>query len=301
MKRLTCLLLLFTLLGPLQPQAAAQPPQVVATIFPVYDFVREIGGDLVDVTLLLPPGVEAHSFAPTPQAMLKVHGADLLLYTSEEMEPWVADLLRGLAGDRLPVVATAPDAAGLAEHNHAQHHHGGRDPHVWLDPLQAREMVTVIAKALARIDPVNSKAYQAAAARYGQRLMALDKEIRQGLAPCRLTTIISGGHSAFAHFCRRYGLRQLAAFPGQSPDARPSPRTITNLIATMEEIGSKVVFHEELLEPKVARIIAEESGASLLLLHGIHNVSAQGLARGESYISLMGQNLKNLRQGLQCQ
>lgn len=281
---------------------AAEKVKVMASIFPLYDFTMHVGGDLVDVKLMLPPGVEAHGFSPTPNNMIGVKRADLFLYTSDILEPWAGALVDavGVKDERAIEVGKKIISD---EQNHSEHdgHHHGADPHIWLDPALAVEMVEVIAGALSEVDPVNSKSYRANSTEYISRLHQFDTQTKNILQHCRLQTIVSGGHFAFGAFARRYGLKTVSPFQGFSPDAQPSPRAIAELVKSVRETGSKVIFHEELIQPKVARIIAAETGSRLLLLHGVHNVSQKEMERRETYLSLMQKNVENLKQGLQCQ
>lgn len=281
---------------------AADKVNVMTSIFPLYDFTMHVGGDLVDVELMLPPGVEAHGFSPTPNNMIGVKHADLFLYTSDILEPWAGAIVDavGVKNDRAVEVGREI-ISGEKKHSEHDGHHRGLDPHIWLDPSLAVEMVEVIAGALAGVDPVNSKIYRANSAEYISRLDQFDKQTKHTLQHCKLQTIVSGGHFAFGAFARRYGLKAVSPFQGFSPDAQPSPRAIAELVKSVRETGSRVIFHEELIQPKVARIIADETGGRLLLLHGVHNVSKKEMERGETYLSLMQKNVDNLKQGLQCQ
>ena len=149
--------------------------------------------------------------------------------------------------------------------------------------------------------PGHGEAYSRSSEAYIQKLTRFDRETEEALKNCRVRTIVSGGHFAFGSFAKRYGLTAVSPFKGYSPSAQPSPKAIARLVKIVREIGSKVIFHEELIEPKVARIVAGETGGHLLLLHGVHNVSKDELQRGETYLSLMERNVQNLRRGLQCQ
>lgn len=281
---------------------AAQKVNVVTSIFPLYDFTMRVGGGLVNVELMLPPGIEAHGFSPTPNNMIGVKRADLFLYTSDILEPWAGAIVDAVGVKKDKAVEVGKEIIS-GEKNHSDHegHHRGVDPHIWLDPSLAVEMVEVIAGALSDVDPVNSKTYRANSTEYINRLHQFDKQTKHTLQHCKLQTIVSGGHFAFGAFARRYGLKAVSPFQGFSPDAQPSPRAIAGLVKSVRETGSRVIFHEELIQPKVARIIADETGARLLLLHGVHNVSKKEMERGETYLSLMQKNVDNLKQGLQCQ
>lgn len=284
---------------------ADEKVSVVTSIFPLYDFTVQIGGDIVDVKLMLPPGVEAHGFSPTPNNMIAVKRADLFLYTSDILEPWAGTIVAAVGVKDGKVVEVGKEIISTAtdhtDHTDHSEQHRGLDPHIWLDPALAVEMVEVIGGALSEVDPGNSAVYKRNSSEFISKLHQFDKQTKQNLQNCRLRTIVSGGHFAFGAFAKRYGLAAVSPFQGFSPDAQPSPKAIAELVRIVRQTGSKVIFHEELIQPKVAKIIAGETGGRLLLLHGVHNVSRKELERGENYLSLMQKNVDNLKQGLQCQ
>lgn len=201
------------------------------------------------------------------------------------------------------VVEVGKELISAVESKHSDHggHHQGPDPHVWLNPVFAVKMVRVIEAALSEVDPANSAVYKRNSSAYISKLFLFDRQTEHDLQNCQSHTIISGGHFAFGSFAGRYGLTAVSPYKGFSPDAQPSPKAIGRLVKTMRTTGSNVIFHEELIQPKVARIIAGETGGRLLLLHGVHNVSKRELERGETYLSLMQENVKNLKIGLRCQ
>jgi len=294
-----------TLTGWALGAGAAPPADVVTTLFPLYDWARIVGGDAVRVTLLLPPGVEAHSFSPRPSDILRLNRARALIHVNNDMEPWLSDLLRGARNPRLRVIAagegladdTAPCPGCATAHDH-DHPHGG-DPHVWLDPRLAEKMVARIAEGLAQDFPESAAAFRARAAAYNEQLRALDERIAAGLKDCPRREILYGGHFAFGHFARRYGLTHLSPYAGFSPNAQPRPQQLAELIEKMKHSGQRVIFHEELLDPRLARVIAGETGARLEVLHGLHNLTADEWRRGEmSYLSVMDDNLRKLRAAL---
>lgn len=297
--------------------AEAAKLKVTATIFPLYDFARQVGGDRVEVSLLLPPGVEAHTYAPRPGDMMRLGNAEVFLYTGEFMEPWAENLVKGVDNPALLVVDTSRgielaeedegdehvhsgEAGDHAASGNASDHHHGKDPHIWLDPLLAQTMVRTIAEAFAAKDPAGAEVYRANAESYAKELAALDREITEGLSGCERRTIIYGGHFAFGYFARRYGLEHVSPYPGFAPDAEPSPRAVAELVETMKHTGASVIYHEELIDPKVARAIATETGARLLLLHGAHNLSREEREQGLTYLQIMRDNLARLREGLAC-
>jgi zinc transport system substrate-binding protein len=278
------------------------PPIVVATIFPDYDFVRAVAGDRMDVRLLLPPGVEAHTYEPTPSDVTLVARAAAFVYTGAHMEPWVEGFLAGI-GNRGLLVVDASAGIRLAEgHGEGEEDHADEedelDPHIWLDPTLAEHMVGTIAEALVALDPGSATTYRANASAYRERLEDLDRRIAGELGPARGKTIVYGGHFAFGYFARRYDLEYVSPYRGFSPDAEPTPRAVAELVEVLKGTGSRVVFYEELLEPRVATAIADATGARLELLHGVHNLSRSELDSGASYLSIMEDNLRKLKEAL---
>ncbi|MEN6308179.1 MAG: metal ABC transporter substrate-binding protein [Anaerohalosphaeraceae bacterium] len=281
--------------------------QVVTTLFPLYDFAKQIAGDKAEVSLLLPPGVESHSFEPRPGDIVRISKADVFIYTGPLMEPWAQDILKGVVNKELLVI-NASDKIELAEeadqhHDENEpadhdHEHSGQDPHIWVDPVLAQQIVSTIADGFATKDPANKDYYLANAKTYTEKLAALDTQIRTTLEKCSKKTIVYGGHFAFGYFSKRYGLDHLSPYAGFSPNAEPTPRKITEMIDTLKKADTSYIYYEELLEPRVARIIAEGAGAKLLLLHGAHNISKEELDKGVTYLDIMESNLERLKLGL---
>jgi zinc transport system substrate-binding protein len=282
--------------------------RVITTLFPLYDFTRSIGGDKVDVVLLLPPGMESHSFEPKPDDIVRINKADLFVYTNRFMEPWASDIIAGLDTGKTMVVDASRGARLLKSgrsdtHDHGEtdgHDHGeGMDPHLWLDFANAKIMVDNILAGLVTRDPAHRDFYTANAAGFKAKLTDLDERFRKGLADCDKRIFLHGGHFAFGYLANRYGLRYESAY-AVTADAEPSPAKIAALIMKIRSNGLRYVYTEELVEPRVADTIARETGATILKLHGAHNIGRDDLAAGVTFLSLMEQNLKNLRLGLQC-
>src|SRR5690554_5450180 len=162
----------------------------------------------------------------------------------------------------------------------------------------AMVMVDTIVEAFTSLDPDNSNIYISNGEELKNDLVVLDKDIREALSKTESSTIISGGHFAFGYFAKAYNLEHMSPYNGFSPNAEPSPQSITNLINIIKETNVRAIFYEELIDPKVGRTIVEETGVDLLLLHGTHNVSKDELEKGISYIEIMYQNLENLKLGL---
>jgi zinc transport system substrate-binding protein len=283
--------------------------QVVTSLFPLYDFARNIGQDMADVSLLLPPGLEAHSFEPRPGDMVRLNQANVFIYTNSAMEPWVQDVLKGVQNRSLKVVESGRSIAMTAGHEEYApgkkaghrhgHDHGGADPHIWLDFSNATNMVDHILAGFLEKDPLNRDFYQKNADAYKAKLNDLDRQFKEGLSGCRKKIIVHGGHFAFGYLAQRYGLKYVAV-SGFSPNAEPLPAGMVRISRTLKANGLNYLFYEELLSPRIAESIARETGVSLLMLHGAHNVSKEEFERGVSFLDLMQRNLQNLKRGLQC-
>ncbi|OPY64235.1 MAG: High-affinity zinc uptake system binding-protein ZnuA precursor [Syntrophorhabdaceae bacterium PtaU1.Bin034] len=291
--------------------------KVVVTLFPLYDFSKNIAGDRAQVSLLLPPGVEVHSFEPRPGDIIKMKEADIFIYTGDAMEPWVQRLLPSVGSDRLKVIDASKGIA-LAkigphdnEGDHGHHHegehegeedhhdHGDLDPHIWLDFANAQKMVDTIADGLAAKDTAHKELYGRNATAYKEKLASLDQRYRETLATCEKRHIIHGGHFAFNYLARRYGLEYESAYPG-SPDTEPSVRRLVELRKKLKKHGLDTVYFEELINPRTAEVIAKETGSKLLKLHGAHNVTKEEMDQGVTFLQLMEHNLTSLRLGLKC-
>lgn len=299
---------------------------VTTTLFPLYDFAKAIGGEYADVMLLLPPGVESHSFEPKPSDMIRIGQSDIFAYTGKAMEPWAEDVRQGIR----PSVAVVDASQGIElmkeseeaeeseemDHEHEDesehadhssdhegaeehHHHGGADPHIWLDFDNAAMMVSSLEKAYIEKDPAHAEMYKKNAEAYRARLADLDKEYAAGLASCSTKQIVYGGHYAFGYLANRYGLEYVAA-QGLAPDAEPSAKDIALLVDQIKKNDIQFVFYEELTSPKIAEALSNETGAKMLLLNAAHNIAKDDYAKGATFLGIMGENLASLREGLGC-
>ena len=283
---------------------------IVATLFPQYDFAKVIGGDKVEVMILLPPGVEAHAYEPKPSDITKINNANIFIYTGKFMEPWAHDIIAS-ADKKVKVVdASAGIEMAKEEHKHEEEadqyeaeeghrHHGGVDPHIWLDFDYAKIMAENIAKALAEVDPRNAEYYQTSLKAYQNNLVDLDKTYKNTLSACQSKTIIYGGHYAFGYLAKKYNLNYVSA-QGFSPDAEPTAKDMVALIEQVKKENISYIFYEELTSPKIAETLARETNTRLLLLNGAHNLAKEDYESGASFISIMKENLKNLSLGLGC-
>jgi len=281
--------------------------RVVASLYPLHDFVKNVGKDRIAVELLLPPGVEPHSFEPKPADVMNLNHADIFVYTNKYMEPWVADIIKGMDNKQTLILDSSKGIVFIKDededneggHREKEHGHAGMDPHIWLDLGNAVVMVDTIRDALIQKDPAGMDYYQKNAGQYKAILKTMDDKFRQGLGKCAQKTFINGGHFAFGYLAKRYGLTYVSAY-GFSPDAEPTPGQLVKISRMLKGQGLKYIFYEELLAPRVAETLARETGAQLLFLHGAHNISKEEFGKGVSFVGLMEKNLENLEKGLQC-
>jgi len=173
------------------------------------------------------------------------------------------------------------------------------DPHIWLDFGNAQVMVDNILAAFVAKDPANKAFYEKNGQTCKARLAALDEEFREGLASCKTRLFVHGGHYAFSYLARRYGLTYVSVY-GITPDAEPSPRRLAQIVGKMRRNGIKCIFYEELIQPRMAKTLAAETGARLLPLNGGHNVTREEMEKGVTFVSILEGDLENLRTGLQC-
>lgn len=280
---------------------------IVTSLFPHYNFAQTIAGDYAEVTLLLPPGTEAHTYEPTPKEIIKITESDLFLYTSEVMEPWAYALIETVDESQTTIIDMSTGIEPMASnHNDEEteaasetdHEEGEVDPHYWLDPTNAQIMVETIQAALIEKMPEQKAYFEANAKVLLSELEALDREFVDTFEKTESKTILSGGHFAFGYFAKRYGLENMSPYVGFSPDAEPTSKRIVELIETIKVTKAKAIFYEELIDPRVAKIISEEAGVEMLLLHGAHNLSKDELEGGTTYIQIMKGNLERLKIGL---
>jgi zinc transport system substrate-binding protein len=274
--------------------------RVVTTLFPLYDMAKSIGSDKTDVVLLVPPGVEAHSFEPRPSDIVKINEADVFVYTGKFMEPWAEDVIQGIVNKNLIVVDASRGARMIPGVVHdADGPAGSIDPHIWLDFDNAGVMVKNILQAFEIKDSANKALYTQKSNEYSRKLTELDSSYKTTLAACKNRTIVYGGHYAFGYLAKRYGLNYLAA-QGVSPDAEPTAKDLVKLVEQIKKERIKYIFYEELTSPRITETIAGETNAEMLLLNAAHNVSRDQLDQGVSLFDILRRNLDNLSKGLEC-
>lgn len=285
---------------------------IVATVFPAYDFARQIAGDDGNVTLLIPPGSEAHSYEPTPQDIIRIQNCNLLVCNGGESEAWLDEILSGM-GNEIPTVVmldcvdalTEEDKDGMQVHEHHDHDHDHDehedeeyDEHVWTSPVNAQLICRAISAALCQADPAHASDYTARCVDYCAELQELDADFRGVIANAKRHTLIFADRFPVRYFVEEYGLDYFAAFPGCADDAEPSARTVAFLIDRVREEQAPAVLYIEFSNQKMADIVCEDTGCEKLLFNSCHNVTADQLRGGVTYLELMRGNLETVKEAL---
>lgn len=302
-----------------------RPLKVAATLFPYYDFARQIGGDVIDLELIVPAGMDSHSFEPTPADMRKFEEADVVILNGGVMEHWAQQVLESVGREDQTVVFMMDYVEAVEEelvegmeesghsHSHGASHDGHEeghfhddghqedieyDEHIWTSPVNAIRFVEVITRVLCQEDPGHQAEFEAGRDRYVKELEEIHEGFCQVAADRKRNLIVVGDRFPFRYLADQYGFEYRAAFSGCGTDTEPSARTIAYLIDKVEQEGVPAVYYLELSSHRVSEIIGEETGAVPLLLHSCHNVTRSELESGVTYVELMRQNIENLRKGL---
>ena len=272
--------------------------QIVCTSFPAYDFAREIAGDRAELTLLIKPGSEVHSYEPTPKDMIRIQESDLFICNGGESEQWAETLITPKLNtiymmDCVDTVEESADGIYNAEDGEPE-----LDEHVWTSPLNAIKISEEICNALCKLDTDNAEAYKTNFAAYKAQLMALDREFRQVIKNSGKHTLVFADRFPMRYFALEYGLDCYAAFPGCSSETEPSAKTVAYLIDRVREDKIPAVLYMEFSNQKMADVICEDTGCRKLPFYSAHSVSAEQFKQGVSYLDLMRINLNSLKEAL---
>ncbi len=272
---------------------------IVCSLFPLYDFARVIAGDRANVSLILPYGVDSHDYEPSVGDAFAVSRADLFVYTDDELETWVKNLSGSLENVKTLRCAANIDLEALQEeweaienpHEEAEeHHHHKYDAHIWLDLSLAARMCESIKDALTALDKEGAQIYSDNCANLVKQLSDLDGRFYELFKAHPGAVLCFGGQFAYSHFIRHYGVKYLSAYDSCSEEDEPSLGQVIRVIDGMKQSGSKAVFTDEHSNGDVARQIAEETGAKVLVFHTLENISKA--EAGESFVSLMTGNYR---------
>ena len=320
MKKITALLLALLMLASVLAGCGKQNDtnktdklSIVTTIFPEYDWVREILGDKADsaeITMLLDNGVDLHSYQPTADDLIKLSDCDLFVYVGGESDGWVDDALKSAANrDRKVInlleilgdsVKEEETVEGMQEEEE-DHEEKEYDEHVWLSLKNAKTLVGAISAALQEIDPDNKDTYAANADAYGQKLSALDAEYQKAVSAGTYKTLLFGDRFPFRYLVDDYGLSYYAAFAGCSAESEASFETVSFLAGKVEELKLPCVLTIEGKNHKIAETIVQNTAGKnqkILTMDSMQSTTSQDVARGRTYLSLMAKNLDVLKEAL---
>lgn len=295
--------------------------KIVTTIFPPYDFAKAVTGDCAEVSMLLKPGTESHSYEPSPADIILVESCDIFIYNGGESDVWVESLLSTLDTSKVRVLKMMDCVEALEEetvegmhtlghnHNHEEdeHHHeedfqpdtAEYDEHIWTSPQNAIQITKKIAETVISADEAHAETYRSRTESYIASLQELDAAFREAVSGGCRRTVIFGDRFPFRYLAQEYGLTYRAAFPGCSAESEPGAKTVAYLIDKVREEQIPNIFYIEFSNQKIANTIQEETGAVPLRFHSCHNLSKDEMERGETYLSLMTQNAENLKEALQ--
>ena len=288
--------------------------KIVTTLFYQYDFAKQIVGDEMQVELLLRAGQESHSYEPTPADVLMIQEADIFIYNGGSSELWVRKVLEGANTDEM-IIMCMMDYVDVVEeeivegmehdeddghgHDEDDHDHShDEDEHIWTSPVNAQHLVQAIVDTVSEIDSENRELYETNGQNYIAELQALDQEFRDVVSNGVRTTLIFGDRFPLRYFVEEYGLDYFAAFPGCSTEVEPSVATIAFLTDKIKSEKIPVVYHLELSNEKIAETLCENTGATKMQFHSCHNVTAEELEAGKTYVDLMRGNLESLKAGV---
>lgn len=274
----------------------SQKPIVSVSTFAIYDITKHIADSTVELVNILPPGVSAHSFEPTPKLMAKLEKSALVIYSGGGLEPWT---------DGFHFTHTAlkiSDYVALREihHKKGSHHHKGRfDPHYWLDLENMKKATQVITKNLIKILPKNEKLYRKNEKNYLTMIESLQNDFNASLKECKYDTLVTN-HNAFSYLAHNYNFKT-AALSGLSPQSMPSAKKITELMHRIQKDKIQTIFFESFANEKVIRSIAHDTKIAVDVLHPLGNITATQLKNNETYEEIMRENLSKISKALQCQ
>lgn len=291
-------------------------PKVVTTIFAPYDFARQLAGDKMELTMLLKPGMESHSYEPTPQDIIQIENCDVFVYVGGENDEWVEDILDSIENPSMKTIKLLDCVEnkveeelveGMEEEAGEHEEEAGPaegedetewDEHVWTDPMNAFRISEKLEAAFEEVDAANADFYRKNLETYKSTLTQLDEKFRKLIAGKKRDVLIFGDRFPLRYFVEAYGLRYYAAFPGCSGETEASAATIAFLTDKVKEDGIPVVFQIELSNGNIAKNIADAAGVETETFYACHNVAQEDFDAGVTYVSLMERNLKTLEKAL---
>ncbi len=288
-------LCLFGCLDSSQNQPKNEKIMVVASFYPLYDFAKNVGGDRINVSIMIPAGVEPHEYEPSPSDIIQLTNANLFIYNGAGLESWAPKLLEGINNSDLIVVNTSKNISLIDSQDNDV---PGSDPHVWLSPVLAKIQVESIKNALIEADPAGKSFYEQNTLTYLNKLDILDTNFRQVFATCKKKDILIT-HATLAYFCKEYGCNQVPV-EGVNAEGEPSPAALAAIIDQAKAKNITTVFVESLINPKSAQTIANDIKGTVAVFNSVHGVTQEEEQNGKNYLSLMQENIKIIKNNLNC-
>lgn len=272
-------------------------PKITVSTFALYDIVKHIGGDSVDVEMVIPFGAEVHTFEPTPKTIIQIQKSRLFFYSGADLEPWISNLAQG---DNLRDMSRYVHLLEAESHEDAHHHHHEAvDPHYWLDLGNMQLLAKKIASELETIDPKNSVLYRERAAAYIREMAALDEAYAKRLQHCEVRTVVLH-HNILGYVAARYGF-SVEPLTGLSPDALADAQTMATLSKSIREKGIEVLFFEAFVSDRMMQSLADENGVEIDYLEPLANITAAQAEAQMSYAEGMRSNLDKLARAMRCE
>lgn len=281
--------------SPPSGNAANAKLNVFASFYPMYDFSKNVGGERVAVTSLIPVGVDPHDYEPTPSDILNLDRAQVFILNGVIEDSWAPKLIASLDNKNLSVIDTSKGIPLVASQDADM---PGNDPHIWLDPVLAEKQVAAIRDAFIQADPAGKDYYESNAAAYMQRLESLDAQFRELMPTCKKKDILIT-HATLAYFCKEYGCHQVP-IEGVNAEGEPTPAVVAAIIDQAKADNITVVFTERLYNPKIAQSIADEIHGKVAVFNSLHGLTAEEQQKGEDYISQMQENVQTINESLDC-
>ena len=300
---LMCFLLVFCSVGCTTNEEKTEGLKIVTTVFPAYDFARQIAGQDAVITMLLPPGSESHFYEPSLNEIAKIEQCDLFIYAGGDIDSWAEEILDSI-GKHINTVCMSSlvQTLGLPDSDHAHEHKNQSqytfDSHVWTSPKNAQIICKKINEALCSLDPKNSHNYTARLNDYNRKLAELDEVFKDISKSAKRRTLVFAERFPFLYFANEYGFDYKAALNGCSSETEPTLSAIADIINTIKSEDIPVVFYIEFSTQSIADMICSETAVQKRLLHSCHNVSADDFNSGETYLTLMQKNAQNIKEAL---
>jgi zinc transport system substrate-binding protein len=310
----TIILIIFMLGFSLIESKAQTKIKITASVFPLMEFAQAVCGERGEVSLLLPPGAEIHSWRPRPSDMIKISKSDVFIHIGADLEPWLDDVLKSVNNPNLRIFKAIDSVLPeervehqaeidhedlFGEHDH-KHAHGTLDPHIWLDFVIDQRIIDHIVELFSQMEPGYKELFVKNGSAYKQKLEEYDRRFREELDRCKNRTFIMGGHAAFGYLARRYKLHQVSLY-GVSPNSRPNPKQLVRVVEMAKEHQICVIYFEAYVSDDLAKVIAQEVGAKTLVLYPAANLTVEQTNSNMTFLDIMIHNLSSLKKGFSCE